>query len=506
MKQIIILFLAFCSLQAAAQSNSLLMLDINNSAARINSNGMFFQDVANQMGYYRPHKLSQGNTIYQMSVSATAKDQNGQDRLSVTTYDDSDLTCGPVATNYSDPDYISKYGNKLWRVDYSEITQHKQNWNNAGYTVPDVIAKWPGNGDVSNGMAAKLAPYTDINGNGIYDPENGDYPDIMGDRAIYLIMNDKNNTKFPGTIPLNMEVHFMFYQYVSNAPLSWTTFLNVKVFNRSSETLTDMKWNILTDFDLGDYADDFGGTDLSRNMTYVYNGTNVDGNGQMGSFGANPPAMGMISLNHPLMTSIFPDSIPEPGQEFLNVINGKQADGTAITNNGSPTLFQFTDTLGTGYNEPALNNAPGERRSFSTVSLGTFAPNSVKCMDFVWVYGRKLTGTSLLKSVHDMMQVADFVQIYYNNTNHCVDGTLQIASIESAKMEIYPNPSEGKITCVSDQELELIEVWNMEGKLIRTVQTHEKEMTLDLSTLTAGVYLIKLSTGNETKTLPFYKQ
>nr|WP_294861265.1 T9SS type A sorting domain-containing protein [uncultured Fluviicola sp.] len=506
MNKIVTLILTLSILQLTAQGTYRLTFQFNNTSCLISSDGIFFKDQANGLATYRVPKNGQVTSIYQMSFSASAKDQNNQDHFSVTTYDSSDFRCGPLAADYSDSNYINKFGNIMWTMTQSQIDLHIQNWNTGSYVVPPTIAQWPGNGIVSNGMATQLAPYTDVNGNGTYDPVNGDYPNILGDIAVFMMMNDQNNSKFPATSPLNMELHFMFYQYATNNALNNTTFVNVKAYNRSNQTFTDLKFNVFTDFDLGNYTDDFGGTDLARNLAYVYNGDNTDENiNGFTGFGANPPAIGLLSLNHPLITSVFPDSIPHPNNEFLNVINGKQADGSVFMNTGTPTVLQYTDTLSTGYNELALNHAPSDRRNFSTISLGTFAPNSLKCMDFAWVYARKMTGTSLLKSVDSLMKVADFIQDFYDNTNYCTDGMLQTTQLELTQFNLYPNPSNGMVTCTADQNLESVEVWNMEGRLICKVQAHEKEMNLDLSQLTAGAYLIKLLTGSETKTMPFLK-
>ncbi len=503
-------FFAVLSLfQLNAQTPYRLNFDYNGSSGLIVANGMFFKDEANNLPTYRPNKMGGVETIFQSSFSVSGKDVNGQDKMSITTYDGSDFTCGPIAMNYSDPNYVAKFGNIIWRVYQADIVQHIQNWNTSGYVVPASISIWPGNGDMSNGMAAQLAPYADVNGNGIYDPENGDYPEILGDAAMYLIMNDQNSTQFPATSPMNMELHYMFYQFATADVLNRTTFVNVKAYNRSTATYFDVKLNVFNDFDLGNYNDDLCGVDVPRNLAYVYNGDNNDEPfaGRPG-FGTNPPAMGMVSLNHPLISSVFPGALilPNPNNEFLNVIDGKNPNGTAITNNGTPTVFQYSDTLSNGYNELALSNVPADRRLYSSVSLGTFAPNAVKCLDFAWVYARQLSGTSLLKSVDSLMKVADFVQDFYDNMDHCMDGMLQVESLEAERFSIYPNPSNGKISCAAGNNLESIEVWNMEGKLIRTIQTNEKEVDLDLSQLTAGVYLIKLSTASETKTMPFYKQ
>ncbi|MBK8414466.1 MAG: hypothetical protein IPL22_08125 [Bacteroidetes bacterium] len=53
--------------------------------------------------------------------------------------------------------------------------------------VPTNIADWL----VSIHLFSRvLAPFADFNSNGIYDPQNGDYPYILGDESIYSIFND----------------------------------------------------------------------------------------------------------------------------------------------------------------------------------------------------------------------------------------------------------------------------------------------------------------------------
>ena len=44
-------------------------------------------------------------------------------------------------------------------------------------------------------MNRNLAPFVDQKGDGIYDPTEGDYPDIEGDQAIWWVMNDVGGDK-----------------------------------------------------------------------------------------------------------------------------------------------------------------------------------------------------------------------------------------------------------------------------------------------------------------------
>ena len=90
-----------------------------------------------------------------------------------------DFQPGPISGSY-DNDYKSKYV-RIWKTDRGMIANHVNNYNNPEYEMPEEISTWPGNGDPENGEAAQLAPYYDKNENGIYEPNQGDYPLIRGD-------------------------------------------------------------------------------------------------------------------------------------------------------------------------------------------------------------------------------------------------------------------------------------------------------------------------------------
>ena len=44
------------------------------------------------------------------------------------------------------------------------------------YVTPHGILEWPAHGDVDLGLDYQLAPFADLNGNMIYEPELGEYP------------------------------------------------------------------------------------------------------------------------------------------------------------------------------------------------------------------------------------------------------------------------------------------------------------------------------------------
>jgi hypothetical protein len=75
--------------------------------------------------------------------------------------------------------------------------------NNPSQIDNDILT-WPGKGNPYIGQIAQmaganmnhnLAPFVDVNSDGIYNPMHGDYPDIKGDQSIWWVMNDVGNIK-----------------------------------------------------------------------------------------------------------------------------------------------------------------------------------------------------------------------------------------------------------------------------------------------------------------------
>ena len=95
----------------------------------------------------------------------------------------------------------------------------------------------------------------------------------------------------------------MPFEYLTgNAALAQTVFMRVHIVNQSANTYTDTRLGLFTDFDLGNYADDYVGTDAQRNLCYVYNADNLDEASSGGpGYGPEPPAFGVVLLKGPLV-------------------------------------------------------------------------------------------------------------------------------------------------------------------------------------------------------------
>ncbi|MCK6602977.1 MAG: hypothetical protein L6Q77_14265, partial [Bacteroidetes bacterium] len=156
------------------------------------------------------------------------------------------------------------------------------------------IRKWP----VDLG-----APWIDRNGDGVYQPELGDYPDLTGDQMLWMVINDGvvPDKRLPGSKPMNLECRIKAFIYDRNDAFGTSVFVEYQLINKNPEPIKEFIFSVFMDSDNGSSEDDLVGCDTLRRMTYTYNENNQDG-----LYGAKPPAVGIGLLAGPALPSLVP--------------------------------------------------------------------------------------------------------------------------------------------------------------------------------------------------------
>ncbi len=91
-----------------------------------------------------------------------------------------DFWTGPLDTITGSSDSATAVNyDRFWKIDYNMIQSFLINYQNSNvqngtYEIPEAIATWPAHGYGNN--TRQLAPFVDINSDGVYNPMNGDYP------------------------------------------------------------------------------------------------------------------------------------------------------------------------------------------------------------------------------------------------------------------------------------------------------------------------------------------
>ncbi|MCB9360502.1 MAG: T9SS type A sorting domain-containing protein [Flavobacteriales bacterium] len=488
MKKTLLLLLSTI-LITSLKSQQVGVMDFNDVRARIGSNYLFQDPDLGMPGYEIP-KGSGSHTFYAAALWLAGKDQGTIKSNANTYYNAGQPIAGPIMNS----NLYSTEGaswDKIWSIECSEIAEFVS-WYNCsqdpgcnenvfypGYQIPQIIINWPGNGDVSKGQAAKLAPFYDRNNDGIYNPTtDGDYPLIKGDAAIFFMYNDERPV-FAGTStrsPMKTEVHGMVYTFVTNDIINQTVFLDYKVYNRSTTNYTDCYIGFWADFDLGKYDDDYIGSDVDRNSFYVYNGDNNDegGSGVVG-YGSNLPAQSVTILKGPKLDDDgtdnaigvgtnesvngigFDDGIddneywglehfmyynsgsgnqgdPSTDQDFYNYLSGKWLNGSSLTYGGTgfggttPSKYAYpansdTYSYGTGglpqsnWSEVGLANFPDDRKGVGSSGPFTLPAGESTEIEMALVFGQDMTGSGNLAGVAVMQENIDFIKNFYTNSN-----------------------------------------------------------------------------------------
>jgi hypothetical protein len=517
MKKLLFAFIAIQAFMSTAQQTNYMPLDHNNVSCLLDDEGGFFNHLAVGTNGYEIPKNSDLSTIFTGSYWMGAQDVNGSLYVSAVKYSAggswSAFHGGPIANNsaYNSLAYINQYQQSIWKVSEAEITNHQTNFQTPGYVVPNALSSWPGNGDVSLGVATKLAPFVDLNGNGLYEPLLGDYPDIRGDEAVYIIMNDESYQ--PDGNQLGIELHAMFYQYSSGTYLNNTTFLNLRVINRSNRAYYNFHESLYLDFDLGNYSDDYIGCDPTKRLLYAYNGDDVDENdgGNIG-YGANPPCQGVLCLSHPLESATMITGSMDAGittsfdTTAWLMMNGQYSDSSnwmnPLTNLPTHFMYDGNPNLPNTWNEAASNNPPGDRRGMLSIRETTFPQNASICSDYAFVYDRS---GSRLNNVQQVINISGaLLNAYQNGGNFpCLSNAFNELSDETlspSEIVVYPNPSNGLFEIwLNSDDLFDIDVLDLNGRIVKQDKNIllKTGYQLNLIEMESAVYFIRAIAGNQ---------
>ena len=329
--RIISLFvLIICIKQSVfSQYSTQTYMDVNNIRALIDNTGNHFSN-ASKAQYVVP-KEGAASTLFANSLWVGGKDIAGNLKLAAVCYRQKgvDFWPGPLSTRTASTDLTTvNEWNRFFVVSKQDLL-YFANPNRDPSDIPTSILEWPAHGDTSKRQALYLAPFHDIDGDGIYNPYKGDYPMIKGDIAIFFIFNDNyaSHTESGGA-PIGLEVHAMVYAFAApdDDVLDNTIFMNYKLYNRSSFTLLDTYVGLWTDFDIGYAADDYIGCDVGRSTYFGYNGTAVDGTGLNTHYGNNPPLQAVTILGGPYLDA---DGYDNPS------FKGNNVDGPSFAYNYS---------------------------------------------------------------------------------------------------------------------------------------------------------------------------
>lgn len=471
--------------------NAITQIDqaINNVRARLLTGGDVWWDGTE--GRYVVPKVAPGlpevSSIFAGAVWLGGVDPAGNLKVAAQTYGRSngsfDYWPGPLnpETGLTDQESCAKW-DKFFVVNGESIEQHIRNYERSVLDgvpydpedIPKDVKGWPAKGnefffeihqfELPN-TTQGLAGFWDQDGDGNYNPDQGDFPviEIRGcldepqfpDEMIFWIYNDAGNihSQSQGDA-IQMEIQVQAFAYATNDEINDMTFQRYKLINRAVESIDSTFFAMWVDPDLGCYTDDYVGCDTTRSLAYVYNEDAIDGQtGCVCPLGVNTyceevPILGVDYFRGPLdengdelpMSSFtyynnggvgspeFGTTDPENATEYYNYISGSWKDGSPFTfgddafQDGDPVKFAFTDAPGDsrGWSMCTEGLAFGDRRTLQASGPFRLDPGAVNelIIGAVWVADQDYPCPSIRK----LQEADDIAQALFDNCFEITDG------------------------------------------------------------------------------------
>ncbi|MEM8559408.1 MAG: hypothetical protein AAGG50_16420 [Bacteroidota bacterium] len=397
-------------------------LDINNVRARLYNNGGLFWRGGDPV--YEVPKGSGVQAIFASGIWIGGQ-VGGELRFAGADYSDWEFWPGPLDDAGNAPADCTPF-DRFWNVRIAGT--ERLTFVVDGVEEQRDIPIYEG--DVSDWPVDLGAPFFDLNGNGIYEPN----PDGTGDRPAYIstavetstsditqaafpdqqiwwVMNDKGNAhNWSNAQPIGLEVRAQAFAFATADAIGNTTFYKYQLIYKGDAPLQDTFLGLWSDPDLGDFNDDYVGSDPDLGLGFVYNGdTNDEGN-----YGTLPPALGYDFFQGPLVdkdgidnngngvadepgeriamerfvyynNDTEPNGNPSDGDDAYGYLSGFWRDETPITfggdgynptdTNAEPASFMFPadpPQFWSEYNTDGIGstNQPADRRFL--MSAGPF--------------------------------------------------------------------------------------------------------------------------------------
>ena len=256
----------------------------------------------------------------------------------------------------------------------------------------------------------------------------------------------------------------------------------------------------------------YGGIDASNNGNFWDGITYLSGVLTVNA--APPPAnddcAGAIPLTPGGVFADNPLSGTTLGATYTDVINTTTCS-TQITNNvwynvvvpasGSITIETqadagsgFTDsiigifsgTCGTLTEVGCNDDTTGGIDFFSTVNLTGQTPGAILYIS-VWRYSLGIGTDGTFK-----------ISAY--------DGSLGNSSFDNANFTYYPNPVKSTLNLSYKKEISNVEVFNLLGQKVSSISVNANNAQVDMSNLSRGVYMVKVTSNNQVKTIKVMKE
>lgn len=439
---------------------------------------------------------------------------------------------------------ICTYFDRFWRVTHTQIQDHV---NDAADGLVDdpipAIYEWPGRGNVdlpNFPTDFELAPFYDLNANGLYEPDLGEYPDIQpADYGFPLYPTEMvwwmfSNANDDDLIPVNIGCTAFHFDDRPDSILQRASFYQFNLTNRSVEDLDSLHFALALRPRLGCPKDDYFGvlpeSIFEGRPVYFYNADAVDGNNENDctenrpTFPETPPAVTVHflqnflnpiyndsghaidtvrsptpSITYGRMTpfgSTSPLAYPNSDVTFYNRLTGTWNDGSRQRFGGDgyqssteTVAYPFTGDPSVAGSWSMLQEdlAPGDFRVYLSSFAGRLRPGQSRSA--IVAVTSHLGPTYLPDLTQITATLQDLENLFYTG---CLVNSFMDEPLPPVTTQLFPNPTNTLFTVKSAVPIRRVELYDTQGRLRRS----QRDATVLVEDLPLGIYFVRV-TGSD---------
>lgn len=154
------------------------------------------------------------------------------------------------------------------------------------------------------------------------------------------------------------------------------------------------------------------------------------------------------------------------------------------------------------------NGTSGSTQTLVFTQVGASSDSDEIATGFFHVLEKNQDGFIRATGKNDDGQLGDATNVNKNalTSISCYETVLSAEDFALNELKVYPNPVKDVINFSFHKEITAVSIYNLRGQEVITKSLNSNQASIDITGLSAGTYLVKVTSNNEVKILKVIKE
>jgi len=199
-------------------------------------------------------------------------------------------------------------------------------------------------------------------------------------------------------------------------------------------------------------------------------------------------------VNYTLEFGLLSFTRDDLGNSVINKDNEFGVNVRGIIEQQNVTGSEYNNLINNGVNVQTHMGIPNQfHHKYAIADVGVSASNpSVLTGSHNWSTNAESNSDENTIIIHDHAIANIYLQEFEERWNELATSVNELSDV---KIEVFPNPSDGNVNIITESMIEVINIYDIEGKFVQSTISNDFEI------LSSGVYFIKITLDNGNNTI-----